>query len=196
MFSLTPNLKKTPQPITLSNNKADNQKPTVTKLMHGKYSPTTTLSKHTPMRAHTHAHLFTCWHTSLARAATSIIFVTTNTCFVVTNLWQAYVCCDKTHLLLRQKYVCCDKTSVATKECLCLSWQIFVATNIILSWQAYFCHDKHMFVSQTHVCHDKTCLLLWQKYACHDKTFVMTILCLSQQKWQLWQLPPMTDTHQ
>ena len=29
---------------------------------------------------------------------------------------------------------------------------------------------------QTHVYHDKTCLLSWQKYACHDKTFVITKL--------------------
>ena len=34
---------------------------------------------------------------------------------------------------------------------------------------------------QTHVCHDKTRLLLRQKYACRDKTFVATKLCLSGQ---------------
>ena len=34
---------------------------------------------------------------------------------------------------------------------------------------------------QTHVCHDKTRLLLWQNYACHDKTFVATNIFFSQQ---------------
>ena len=55
---------------------------------------------------------------------------------------------------------------VATKL---LSWQILVATNIILSRQK-FCCDKHM-------------LLMAKDVFCHDKHVL-------QQKWYLWQLPP------
>ena len=70
----------------------------------------------------------------LAGAATSIVFVATNTC-----------CCDTTRLLSRQKYVCRDKTFVATKLCLLrqnVFWRdktfiaidyVFVATSILLS---------------------------------------------------------------
>ena len=80
---------------------------------------------------------------------------------------------------------CRDKSFVATNTCLsrqntsfvgtkvCMSRQnfrpdkhVFVATNIILSRQAYFCRDKHVFVA-TKVC-----------------------LGLSRQKLYLWQLPP------
>ena len=36
---------------------------------------------------------------------------------------------------------------------------------------------------QTHVCHDKTCLLLWQKYACCDKLmFDVTKLVVTKKK--------------
>ena len=44
-----------------------------------------------------------------------------------------------------------------------VTWQIFVATNIILSRRAYFCCDKHVFVATKYV------FLSWQKYACCDK---------------------------
>ena len=122
------------------------------------------------------------WMVSLAGAATSIIFVTTNTClswqtmsFVVTKIclpqqnfcWyevillqQNFFVCQQV-CLLQQKYAYHDKTFVATK--LCLLWQIFVVTNMfvmtnkILLWQAYFCHNKgHVLSRQTHVCHNKT----------------------------------------
>ena len=80
-------------------------------------------------------------------------FVTTNTCLCVCHDNHMFVC------LSQQKYACRNKP--------------FVATNIFLSWQQ-FCHDKHNFVMtslllswQTHVCHDKTCLL------CHNKSFVV-----------------------
>ena len=71
---------------------------------------------------------------------------------------------------------------------------ILVVTKLLL-WQTYVCHDKTHFLSR-------------QKYACCDKTFVVTNLCLSQQKnlllpkiivttkcllqqkLYLWQLPP------
>ena len=72
------------------------------------------------------------WRLSWAGAATSIIFVATNTCllrqntsFVATKIrlphfiffttTQNYVCHDKTHFWLRQTRVCHDKTFVATK---------------------------------------------------------------------------------
>ena len=63
-----------------------------------------------------------------------------------------HFCHGKTHLLSLQKYAC-----------------RFVATNIILSWQAYFCHTQ----KKKRVCCDKTHLLLRQKFA----------TCLSQQKF-------------
>ena len=103
---------------------------------------------------------------SLARAATSIMFVVTKHGFchdksmlVMTNdkhvvmtslflLQQTHVCGDDTHLLSQQKYACHDKT--------------FVATNTCLSHQK-FCRGKHTFENT----------------------------CLSQQKWYLWQVPPM-----
>ena len=54
-----------------------------------------------------------------------------------------------------------------------------------LSWQnsCHNKHDKHMFVTTKHVCHNKTHLLLQQKYACSNKTFVVTNSCLWQQKF-------------
>ena len=62
---------------------------------------------------------------------------------------------------------------VPTKVCLSqqlLSQQIFVATNIILSRQAYFCRDKRRVLSrQTRVCRDKGMLVLSRQNFCHDK---------------------------
>ena len=69
------------------------------------------------------------------------------------------------------------KRFVETKR---LSQQIFVATNIILSRLAYFCHDKHGFVA-TKVC-------LSRQNICSDThvfnvtTFVATSILLSRQK--------------
>ena len=86
--------------------------------------------------------------------------------FVVTNiilLWQTCVhMLVETKLLSWQTCVCCDKSCVAT--------------DIILSWQK-FCHSKHNFV----VTKDMFC--------CDKHMFVMT-KDLSQQRWYLWQLPP------
>ena len=86
-------------------------------------------------------------------------FVMTHTC-----LSQQNTCLLQQNMSFVTTKVCCS--FVMTK--LCLSWQnIFVAANIILSWQ-------------------KFCLLLsWQK-----KCFVMINTCLSKQKSYLWQLPP------
>ena len=53
---------------------------------------------------------------------------------------------------------------VVTKHSFCRDRSMLVIMAKVLSWQAYFCHDK-------------TCLLSWQKYACHDKTVVMTNTC-------------------
>ena len=75
---------------------------------------------------------------------------------------------------------CHNKTSFVTTK-ICLSWQnVFVATRVtnicrnkrnfvrtnmcllcfvmtkVLSWQAYFCHDKRYVLSMTCVCHNKT----------------------------------------
>ena len=107
---------------------------------------------------------------SLVGAATSIIFVVTNTC-----------CHDKTRLLLQQKYACRDKAFVMTK--LCLSQQIFVQyifveTNLILSWQAYFCCDKHMFVMTKHVfCRNEndTC---GSSHQCYYAGVLFCLICL------------------
>ena len=68
--------------------------------------------------------------------------------------------CRNKHVFVETKHVFCrDKSMhVSTKH-------VFVATNIILSRQAYFCRDKHVFVA-TKVC-----------------------LRLSRQKLYLWQLP-------
>ena len=86
-------------------------------------------------------------------------------------LWQAYICHDRTHLLLQQNF-CNDKHNN------------FVVTEL-LSWQAYFCHNnRHVLLRQTRV--------LLQQSFCHNKTFVVTKL-LSQQKWYLWQFPPVVE---
>ena len=78
-------------------------------------------------------------------------------------------------------YACHDKTFVATNTC--LSWQTHVCHDktCLLLQQMYACHDKTCLLLQMYACHDKTCLLFQQMYACHDKTFVATNMCLS---WQ------------
>ena len=58
---------------------------------------------------------------SLAGAATSIIFVVTNTCLSQENMFCYEKCRDKTGLLLQQKYACRDKT-----------FAVFVTTKMIL----------------------------------------------------------------
>ena len=95
-------------------------------------------------------------------------FVVTNICCNKTHLllWQTCVCHDKTSLLSQQKYACHDKTFVLT-----YFWQIFVATNIILS---NTCLSWQIFLT--------TNILLGQKYICHDKCFVMATTLLLQQK--------------
>ena len=104
---------------------------------------------------------FQCAKLLLVGAATSIIFVATNTCrdkclFVAT---KHVFCRDKsmlvaTKLLLRRTRVCGDKD--------------FVATNIILSRQK-FCRGKHTFVVAS--------ILLSRQKTC----FVASDTCLSPQ---------------
>ena len=109
--------------------------------------------------------------------------------FVVTKvlLWQAHVCCNKTHRLSQQKYACHNKTFVMTKLCL-LQQNIFVATNTFvmtkasLSWQK-FCCNKIMFV-MTNIWWDKS-------FVATKNMFVVASILLLWQKWYLWQLPPM-----
>ena len=85
------------------------------------------------------------------------------------------------------------------------SWQIFVATNIILSQQKFchnqhtfvatkdmFCHDKHMTVTtntcdkpqRAYFCRNKRHVLSWQTHDCHNKHVwqATTSILLSQQK--------------
>ena len=91
-------------------------------------------------------HRFQFGHTglrhtvSLAVAATSIISVATNMCFVMT---KHVFCCDKSMLVLvtkclsRQKYFCHDKTFVATNIC----------RDIVLSQHAFCCCRHTFFVT-------------------------------------------------
>ena len=117
---------------------------------------------------------------SLAGAATSVTFVMTktNTCL----LWHK-------HLFVATKHIFCCKKSM------------LVATKL-LSWQTFFCHDKHMyvtikliflvatkvclfFVATKIFCHNKhnfvaTKVLSRQTYFCHNKRCVLlwqTCIC-------------------
>ena len=149
---------------------------------------------------------------SLVGAATSIIFVATNI-FVVTN---TCLCLSqhKTRLLLRQMYACHDKSFVTTN--IFLSWQnlycdkhMLLATSLFLSRQTRVCGDKtvvatnmclsgQIFVATKLVSQQKyfvvtnvtASILLSQQKMC----FVVTNMCLSWQKWYLWQLLPILST--
>ena len=96
-----------------------------------------------------------------------------------------HFCHGKTHLLSLQKYAC-----------------RFVATNIILSWQAYFCHTHtkntcvlrqntsfvatkvcYMFVA-TKICHNK--IFCRNKFCCSKHTFDKNYTCGSHQ-WYHWE---------
>ena len=89
------------------------------------------------------------------------------------------------------QYFCRDKCSVATNACL--------SRQTILSRQAYFYRDKHVFVTTIHVfCRDKSMLVANRTFVatfvateifCHDKhnfvatkTFVTASIFLSRQK--------------
>ena len=115
------------------------------------------------------------------RAATRIIFVVTKLLsqhmFITTTKiclsWQN-VCRNKIMFVVT-KYFCCDKAFFCHDKDMfchnkdtCLSQQrylfvttnigheiTFVTTNIILSWQDVFCHDKHISVATQNFCHDK-----------------------------------------
>ena len=106
---------------------------------------------------------------SLAGAATSIIFVTTNT-FLSR---QTRVCHNKhifchnksmlvtTKLLLPQNDVCRDKY---------LSWQKFLTKDV-------FCHDNHVCLSQQNFCEDKI-MFVATKVLSRQKYFVATNIIL------------------
>ena len=84
-------------------------------------------------------------------------------------------------------HFCCNKSFVTTN--MRLLWQMHVCHN-----KTIFCHDKRnlsrekCFVATNIFCHNKTFVTT---NICLDKTFVATSLLLLQQKWYLWQLPPM-----
>ena len=71
------------------------------------------------------------------------IFVTT---------FRAHFCCDKKLVLLQQTRVCHDKSKLVARKPF-VATKLFVMPKICLSWQAYFCHDKHV---QTGVCCNKS----------------------------------------
>ena len=106
---------------------------------------------------------------SLEGAARSIIF---------------YVCHNQRRLLSQQKHAgrnksfCCGKHFCHAKT--------FVTTNIILSQQAYFYHDK-LLSRQTHVCCNKiSCrhksMFVMTSICCNKHTFVAVSILLLQQK--------------
>ena len=87
-------------------------------------------------------------------------------------------------------HFCQDKSFVAKNTC--LSWQqkkrlLIVMTKECLSRQN-FCHDKYIYVT-TNICCDKHTFVT-QTYVCHDKhvSFVVTKVCLS------WQIVVATNT--
>ena len=153
--------------------------------------------------------------------ATSIIFVVTNVLsqmfcqnkhmFVMK---KHIFCHDKSRFVMinfcHEKIVCGDKTFVATNTFVATS---FVTTSIFyFMTKDMFCYDKYnvcchksilvvtkVLSQHNYVCHGK-CLswqvLSWQnmtKIFCHDKRNFFTTKLLSQQKWYLWQLPPVTS---
>ena len=84
---------------------------------------------------------------SLAGAATSVIFIATNTCLS-----------RQTHLLSRQKYACHDKT--------------FVTTNIFLSRQINICRDKHNIVATSLLLsRQNTCFVATKNMFCRDNNY-------------------------
>ena len=112
----------------------------------------------------------------------------------------------------RQKYACRDKTFVATniilsrqnftrvttKQDTCLSHKTFVATKDVLS----VCRDKRKCLSRqtTKLCLSRQIFVVFLATKMivvtalasdsNKHMFVATKTCLSQQKWYLWQLPP------
>ena len=98
-----------------------------------------------------------------------------------------------TNIILLWQNVCHDELTFVTTNA-CFSWQ-----NILLSRQKYACRNKAFVMTNTFAwkifCRDKhncvlTKVLSQHAYFCCDKRHV-----LSQQKWHLWQLPPVIDIH-
>ena len=106
------------------------------------------------------------------------IFVMTNV-FVVTKVLtrQAYFCCDKRCVLLRQTCVCHHKSK-------------HVAAKLRLTRQKYVCCNNSFVVASILLSGQKTYFVVINTCYCDKHGFVATKL-LSQQKWYMWQLPPM-----
>ena len=127
-------------------------------------------------------------------------FVMTNICsnkhnFVRTKLLsrQAYFCRDKhvlvvtKHILSWQKYAfasfCHDKSFVTTN--ICSNKHNFVTTKL-LSRQAHFCRDKHVFVATKHIfCHNKS-MLVTTKLVTTNTCLVSRQIFVATKVWS-WQ---------
>ena len=77
------------------------------------------------------------------------------------NCHKYHFCRNKSFGFLTTKYIFCHdkKTLVTTK---------------LLSPQNYVCRDKHIFVTTTHICHNK--YLLQQTEFCRNKSFVVSFV--------------------
>ena len=85
-----------------------------------------------------------------------------------------HFCRNKTRPLSQQKYACCDKTFVTRKT----------KTKILMSQQAYFCHDKRCVLLQ------QTCVMT--KVSLSQQNFLATKFCLS---WQIFVATKNHDKH-
>ena len=111
---------------------------------------------------------------SLVGACISIFFIATSfflpkvcmswkhnfvaTTFVTTNMCLSRFSYNKS-MLVATKHICHNKHVFVTSS-ICHD-KTLVTTNIILSWQAYFCHDKRHVLC-----------LSWQTCVCCSRTFV------------------------
>ena len=84
-------------------------------------------------------------------------------------------------------YFCRHKFFVKTNVCLLWQNTSFVMTKVCLPWQN-FCCNKHMYF-----CCDKRHVLSWQTHVCHDKSKLVVTKLFWWQKWYLWQFPPMIN---
>ena len=131
---------------------------------------------------------------------------------------QTYACCNKTSVA-KKKCLSRQNIFITTKVLLqqnflsrqayfCYDKQVFVATKVSLLRQTSVttktCLPQQKFWSNKNVCCNETfvitnILLLQQKmcfamtHFCHDKHLFVATKLLSQQKWHLWQFPPMID---
>ena len=103
-------------------------------------------NKHTCLKSTIHSNQAICTTNtpalklSLVGAATSIIFVATNTCLLKQNMSFA----TTKACLLWQTYFCHDKTFVTTNIILSQQNTSFATTKACLLWQTYFAMTKHL----------------------------------------------------